>query len=117
MQGLRLNRDGCLAQAEDIGHSTLEIVTTLLDDPVIDRLYTAGRLLRLRETYGDGRLEAACQRALAFGDPAYMTVKRILITGRDQEDPPPEHLPAPPANTFVRHVMDIVGNLGGLSWS
>lgn len=117
VRGLRLNRDGCLAQAEEIGSATLDVVTTLLDDRVIDRLYTAGRLLRLRETCGDERLEAACQRALAYEDPAYMTVKRILSTGLDQEDVPPEHLPAPPATTFVRTVIDLVGNLGGLSWS
>ena len=117
VRGLRLNRDGCRAQAEAIGPATQEIVAALLDDPVIDRLYTVGRLLRLREQYGDERLEAACQRALAFGDPAYMTVKRILQTGRDQEPAPPAHLPAPPARTFVRSVIDIVGNLGGISWS
>jgi len=117
VRGLRLNHDGCRTQAGNIGPATQEIVATLLDDPVVDRLYTAGRLLHLREEYGDERLEAACQRALAFGDPAYMTVKRILKTGRDREEAPPAHLPAPPAKTFVRNVIDIVGNLGGISWS
>jgi len=117
VRGLRLNRDGCRAQAEDIGPATLEMVTTLLDDRPVDRLYTAGRLLRLREDYGDERLENACQRALDYGDPAYMTVKRILKTGKDLEKAPPVHLPAPPAKTFVRNVVEIVGNLGGISWS
>lgn len=117
VRGLRLNRDGCRTQAEDIGPATQEIVATLLDDPVVDRLYTAGRLLRLREKYGNERLEAACQRALNFDDPAYMTVKGILKTGRDQEEASPVHLPAPPAKTFVRNVIEIVGNLGGISWS
>jgi transposase len=115
--GLRLNRDACLAQAEAIGEATLEVASTLLADPVVERLYTVGRLLRLRETYGDARLEAACQRALTFGDPAYMTVKRILVKGKDREAPPLVHLTAPPAQTFVRHVVEIVGNLGGVSWN
>jgi len=94
------------------------VVRTLLDDPVIDRLPTVGRLLRLRARFGDARLEAACQRALRFDDPAYKTVKRILTEGLDCQ-----HLghPAPAvstARTFVRGVSDLVGSaLGGLSWT
>jgi len=115
--GLRLNRDACLTQAQEIGEATLEVVTTLLDDPVVERLYTVGRLLRLRETYGEQRLEAACRRALAFGDPAYMTVKRILTQGLDGQPLPPEPACAPPAKTFVRHAFELVGHLGGVSWN
>jgi transposase len=115
--GLRLNRDACRVQAELVGEATLEMATTLLDDPVVDRLYTVGRLLCLRETYGQQRLEAACQRALDYGDPAYTTVKRILVKGKDREAPPPVHVTAPPAQTFVRHVVEIVGSLGGISWN
>jgi hypothetical protein len=117
VRGLRLNRDACRAQAANTGPATQEIVATLLDDPVVDRLYTAGRLLRLCETYDQERLENACQRALDFGDPAYLTVKRILKTGRDLEEAPPAHIPAPPAKAFVRNVIDIVGHLGGISWN
>ncbi len=115
--GLRLNRDACLAQAEEVGAAALEVVRSLLADPVIERLYTVGRLLRLRQTYGDRRLEAACQRALAYGDPAYLTVKRILLTDKDQETAPAPHVTAPPARTFVRHVVEIVGSLGEASWN
>lgn len=115
--GLRLNRDACRSQAEAIGEATLEVVNTLLADPVIERLYTVGRLLRLRQTYGGPRLEAACQRALGYGDPAYLTVKRILVRGKDQEPQPLKHSSAPPAKAFVRNVLEIVGNLGGVSWS
>ena len=57
----------------------------LLDDPVLERLPTAGRLVRLRKRFGDERLEAACRRALAFGDPSYKTIKRILMQGLEQE--------------------------------
>jgi transposase len=115
--GLRLNRDACRAQAETIGPATQEVIAALLDDPVVDRLYTAGRLLRLREQYGSERLENACQRTLDFGDPAYLTVKRILKTGRDQEEAPPAPIQAPPAKAFVRNVVEIVGHLGGISWT
>jgi hypothetical protein len=93
-------------------------VQQLLDDPVVDRLPTAGRRLRLREPYGDARLEAACQRALTFGDPAYLTVKRILTQQLDHQ-PPPAPTPSPsPARTFVRTARALVGHvLGGVSWS
>ena len=116
LPGLRLNRDACLAQAEEIGPAALEVVASLLDDPVIDRLYTTGRLLRLRQTYGQERLEAACRRALDFGGPAYMTIKRILVTGQDRS-PSDELVTAPPASTFVRTVIELVGTLGGVSWN
>jgi transposase len=116
--GLVLNRTGCQAQAAAIGPATAAVVQQLLDDPVIDRLPTAGRLLRLGEHYGEARLEAACQRALAFGDPAYLTVKRILTQSLDQQPLLPEGPALSPARTFVRTARELVGQvLGGVSWS
>jgi hypothetical protein len=94
------------------------VVRALLEDPVIDRLPTVGRLLRLRTRYGDDRLEAACRRALHFDDPTYPTVKRILAEGLDAAPLPGEPVPAPPAHAFVRNAIELVGSLlGGLSWS
>jgi hypothetical protein len=86
---------------------------------VLDRLPTVGRLLRLRARFGDGRLEAACQRALAYGDPAYPTVKRILTEGLDAEPQVPScATPVSTARAIVREVADLVGSaLGGLSWN
>ena len=49
VQGLLLDRQNCRAAAEDIGPATGQIVSGLLDDKVINRLRTAGRLLKLRE--------------------------------------------------------------------
>jgi transposase len=116
--GLILGRDACLEEAARIGLATTEVVQALLDDAVLDRLPTVGRLLRLRQRYGDDRLEAACQRALYFDDPAYQTVKRILTEGFDAEPLPSEPVSAPPAQTFVRSAIELVGSvLGGLSWS
>ena len=89
-----------------------------MDDPVLDRLPTVGRLLRLRQRYGDDRLEAACVRALHFDDPAYPTVKRILTTGLETVPLPDRPVPAPPAQTFVRSAVELVGErLGGLAWT
>ena len=50
-----------------------QVVQQLLDDPIVERLPTVRRLVRLRERFGDERLEAACGRAVHFGDPTYAT--------------------------------------------
>jgi hypothetical protein len=42
-------------------------------------------ILRLEEKYGSRRLNAACKRALNFGDAGYRTIKNILEKGLDQE--------------------------------
>jgi transposase len=118
LPGWLLNRDACREEALTIGPATHQVVTILLDDPVLDRLPTVGRLLRLRARYGDERLEAACQRALRFDDPAYQTIKRILTEGLDEvalNEPSP---PLSTARAFVRSVADLVGSaLGGVSWN
>ena len=115
--GLILNREDCLAKAMEIGPATLEVVQTLLDDNVVDRLPTAGRVTRLCETFGAQRLEAACRRALHFDDPAYRTIKRILRQGLE-DAPLPDPVSTPPATTFTRPPDEILGGLTeGASWN
>jgi transposase len=115
--GLLLNRDDCLAAAVEVGPATQQAVQALLDDSVVDRLPTVGRLLKLRQKFGDARLEAACQRALYFGDPAYKTVKRILTLGLE-EQPLPIAVTLPDASIFVRSAEELTGSLaGGEEWS
>lgn len=110
LPGLLLDRENCLAEAEEIGPATQQVVQAMLADPVLDRLPTAGRLLRLRRRFGEERLEAACQRAQAFGDPSYKTIKRILIQGLENEtqDSP---VSLPPATIFSRSADELVGTL------
>ena len=117
--GLMVSREGCQAAAQDIGPATSQTVAELLEDPVVDRLRTAGRLLRLRERYGDERLEAACGRAQQFAEPTYATVKRILINGLEQEATPSAPVPASrPVRTFARATSDLLGHLfGGVAWN
>ena len=95
----------------------MEIVQALLNDPVLYRIPTAGRLVRLANRFTAERLEAACQRALAFGDPSYKTVKRILAQGLDvQEVAVPVALPI--ATTFARRTDELVGALAEvIPWS
>ncbi|MFE7902940.1 hypothetical protein ACFU3E_36740 [Streptomyces sp. NPDC057424] len=43
------------------------------------RLRAAQGVLGLRKKYGATRLEAACRKAVAVGDPSYRTIKGILV--------------------------------------
>lgn len=115
--GLTLSREGSRQQAHLIGPATRQIVDIYLADPVVDRLPTVGRLLALQEPYGANRLEAACVRALAFGDPNYRTIKQILEKGLEQASSPA--LPASaPASTFVRSPEELFGpHLGEARWN
>jgi transposase len=116
LPGLMLTRENCRERAAQIGPATGQVVDVLLDHRPEDRLRTAGRLLKLGGQFGSKRLEAACQRALRFDDPAYLTIKRILQEGLDSAEMPDTE-PAPPAFTFARTVTDLLGNLtGGVSW-
>jgi transposase len=115
--GLTLDREACLVAAAEVGAGTQQVVQGLLDDPIVDRLPMVGRLLKLRQKFGDQRLEAACQRALFFGDPAYKTVKYILTQGLENE-PLPIVVTLPAATTFVRSAEELVGDLvGGERWN
>jgi hypothetical protein len=40
-------------------------------------------VIAFRKSVGDRRLEAACARAIAVGDPSYCTVKGILAAGTE----------------------------------
>jgi len=115
--GLTVSREACQATARAIGPATSAVVTTLLADPAVDRLRTAGRLVRLGERYDAASLEAACARALQFAEPSYATVKRILVGGLDKAAAPAPAL-NPPARTFARSAAELLGHLfGGAAWN
>lgn len=83
----------CRELAAKIGPFTGQVVEQLLNERPLDRLRTAQGILRLREIVGNGRLEAACQRALFFGDIRYKRIKGILNAALDQR-PLPDTTPA-----------------------
>jgi len=115
--GLILTRDNCLEFAAEVGPSAQQVVQTLLDDPGLDRLPAISRLLKLRNKFGDERLEAACARALHFCDPTYKTVKGILNEGLENL-PLPVPMALPAATTFMRSANELVEHLfGGEAWS
>ena len=96
----------CRTQAEQIGPAVVAIVAELSQVNAIHRLRAIQGIIRLRDTYGDTRLDAACARALQVGDPNYRTVKGILVAGTEYGDDPPQHAPTPPAILRGPEVFD-----------
>ena len=80
----------CRKQAAEIGPACQALIGGLLEDNALYRLRAAQGVLHLADKHQPGRLEAACARAAAAGDPSYRTVKGILAAGT--EDTP---VPAP----------------------
>jgi hypothetical protein len=81
--------------AARLGPATSEVVETLLADRPLYRLRSVQAILRLEETVGAQRLEAACARALYFGDSRYRRIKDILNAALDREPLPETAAPAP----------------------
>lgn len=71
----------CRELADAVGPWCGKAVAELLSDRVQDRLPSVHSLLRLKEKVGKERLEAACKRAVHYGDPRYIRVKTILSAG------------------------------------
>jgi transposase len=93
----------CRQVAARLGPATSQVVESLLGERPLYRLRSVQAILRLEETVGATRLEAACARALHFGDPQYRRIKKILNAALDR-DPLPGTEPPPPArqHTFAR---------------
>ena len=88
----------CRKRAAELGPSVSAVVATLLEVNAMHRLRSAQGVVRLADTYPD-RLEAACGRAIAAGDPSYRTVKGILAAGTESEPlDPPDDVPSAPAH-------------------
>jgi hypothetical protein len=78
------------------------VVDQLLAERPLDRLRAVQAIVRLEQSVGPVRLEAACARALFYGDVRYRRIKDILNAALDRE-PLPEATPAPtkPARPFA----------------
>lgn len=90
----------CRRTAEGVGPACEAVMGGLLADGALFRLRAAQGVLGLREKHTPGRLEAACAKALAVGDPSYRTIKGILLARTETDDHPQEpatggrHVPA-----------------------
>jgi hypothetical protein len=64
-------------------------VAELLDLHQLHHLRQSQAIIRLAETYGEVRLDAACQRALDYGNARYRTIKTILEKGLEPQPAEP----------------------------
>jgi hypothetical protein len=73
----------CRRRAAEIGPACEALIAGLLEDNALYRLRAAQGVLHLADRHQPGRLEAACAKAAAAGDPSYRTVKGILAAGTE----------------------------------
>jgi hypothetical protein len=79
----------CRTRAAEIGPSAVTVIEELLAVNALFRLRAAQGVLGLAERHGPTRLELACAKAIAVGDPSYRTIKGILAAGLEADPPPP----------------------------
>jgi transposase len=104
--------DYCKKLGAKIGPSTKNVVEQLLADRPLDRLRSVQAILKLEESVGPKRLEAACARVLHFGDVRYRQIKLVLNAALDR-DPLPETQLVQPAlsHVFARNGEEFFGRL------
>jgi hypothetical protein len=78
----------CRKQARDIGPACERVIAGLLADNALYRLRAAQGVVGLADRHDSSRLEAACAKAIAAGDPSYRTIKGILAAGTDRDQLP-----------------------------
>jgi len=91
----------CLNVSRRIGSNTHAVVEHLLGDRPLDRLRSVQSILALADSVGEARLEAACARAMYFGDPHYRRIKDILNAALDREPLPNQVSPTPKQQSFA----------------
>ena len=84
------NRDDLLEQASNIGNSTHQAASLMMENSIyIEQNYKACfGMLMLYKKYGSDRLEAACHRALQGSRANYTMIKNILERGLDKQVSP-----------------------------
>ena len=79
----------CRSQADDIGPACRAVIDDLFTINALFRLRSAQGILGLADKHTPKRLEAACAKATAAGDPSYRTIRGILAAGTETEPAPP----------------------------
>ena len=79
----------CRKQAAGIGPACQQVIAALLTDNALYRLRSAQGVIGLADKHHPGRLEAACARAIAAGDPSYRTIKGGLAAGTERDQAAP----------------------------
>jgi transposase len=89
----------CRRRASELGESVAAVVAALMEVNALYRLRQAQGVVGLADKHGAERLDAACRRALAVGDPSLKTVRGILAAGTENDgDARPKTPPAAPAH-------------------
>jgi len=89
----------CRRRAAELGDSVAAVVEVLMEVNALYRLRAAQGIVGLADKHGAQRLDAACARALRFGDPSYRTVKGILVAATEGDgDGQAGSAPAAPAH-------------------
>jgi hypothetical protein len=100
----------CRRQAALIGPACAQVIDELMAENALYRLRAAQGVIGLGGKHDTARLEAACARAIAAGDPSYKTIRGILAAGTETHP-----LPAPAAGSgagaFLRGPAQIFGNV------
>jgi hypothetical protein len=78
----------CRTRAAEIGPNCTAVVGELLVVNALFRLRAAQGVHGLADKHGPARLEAACAKARAVGDPSYRTIRGILAAGLEAEPAP-----------------------------
>jgi hypothetical protein len=76
-------RSWCQERASCVGPRCREVVDQLMGDGPLDRLRAIQGIVGLSDRYPTSRVEAACARALHFGDISCRRIKAILKAGAD----------------------------------
>jgi transposase len=76
----------CRRRASEVGPACEVVIGELLAENALFRLRAAQGVLGLGDKHDPGRLEAACAKATAAGDPSYRTIKGILAAGTERTE-------------------------------
>jgi len=79
----------CRTRAAEIGPNCVAVIAGLLEIDVLHRLRAAQGVVGLAAKHDPRRVDAACAKAIAAGDPTYRTIKGILAVGAEADPLPP----------------------------
>jgi hypothetical protein len=100
----------CRTRAAEIGGHTTAVIADLLALNALFRLPPPRACSASPTRTPPERLEAACGKALAVGDPTYRTIKGILAAGAEA-DPPPVGTGDGGAAAFLHGADMLFGNV------
>lgn len=103
----------CRKKAAELGAHVEAVVVDLLGDGALHHLRSAQGIIGLADKHSAGRVDLACARAVAVGDPTYRTIKGILVAGSEADSDVTATSPSAPAHLHgPRCLFDGLGDTG-----